>query len=45
MENGFVNELLAWVTANPGWSGALLFLIAFTESLVIVGIFLPGILH
>lgn len=32
-----------WITANPGWSGALIFVIAFIESLVVVGFFLPGI--
>ncbi len=44
MENGLLQDLLAWISENPGWSGVVLFLIAFVESLVIVGIFLPGIL-
>ncbi len=44
MDNGYLQELLNWISENPGWSGAVLFLIAFIESLVVVGIFLPGIL-
>jgi membrane protein DedA with SNARE-associated domain len=44
METGFVTELLAWISDNPTWAGAALFLIAFIESLVVVGFFLPGIL-
>jgi len=43
MENGFIQEILAWISDNPGWAGAVLFAVAFVESLVIVGIFLPGI--
>lgn len=44
MENGFVTELLAWISDNPAWAGLALFLVAFVESLVVVGFFLPGIL-
>jgi membrane protein DedA with SNARE-associated domain len=44
MDTGFVTELLAWISDNPTWAGAALFLIAFIESLVVVGFFLPGIL-
>lgn len=44
MENGFVTELLAWISDNPGWAGLALFIVAFAESLVVVGFFLPGIL-
>lgn len=44
METGFVTELLAWISDNPTWAGAALFAIAFIESLVVVGFFLPGIL-
>jgi len=36
--------LLNWVNANPGWSVFLVFLISFLESLVLIGILLPGIM-
>ncbi|MEM1411178.1 MAG: VTT domain-containing protein [Pseudomonadota bacterium] len=44
MENGLIADLLAWIADNPTWSGGVIFLIAFVESLVVVGFFLPGIL-
>lgn len=44
MDNGLIQELLNWIADHPAWSGAILFLIAFIESLVVVGFFLPGIL-
>lgn len=43
MDNGPLQELLRWIAENPGWAGGVLFLIALLESLVVVGIFLPGI--
>ena len=43
MENGFTQELLNWISENPGWAGLLIFLVAWIESLVVVGIVLPGI--
>jgi membrane protein DedA with SNARE-associated domain len=39
-----MQDIMNWITANPAWSGVAIFLIAFLESLVILGIFLPGIL-
>jgi len=41
---GWTQELLNWVSANPGWAIFLVFLISFLESLVLVGILLPGIM-
>ena len=34
--------LLDWIAAHPHASGAVVFLIAFSESLAIVGLFMPG---
>ncbi|HLF30826.1 MAG TPA: VTT domain-containing protein [Xanthomonadales bacterium] len=42
--SGWTNELLGWFNANPHWGWALVFVISFFESLVLVGILLPGIM-
>ncbi len=41
---GWTQELLNWVNANPGWGVLIVFLVAFFESLVLIGILLPGIM-
>lgn len=41
---GWTQALLAWVNANPGWGAMIVFLVSFAESLVLVGILLPGII-
>ena len=43
MDTSWTQDLLNWLGANPGWGFALVFLVAFMESLVLVGILLPGI--
>ena len=43
METGWTQELLNWLNAHPGWGFAIVFLVAFFESLVLIGILLPGI--
>lgn len=43
MESGWIQDLLNWITANPGWAGFAIFVLAFVESLIIIGILLPGI--
>ena len=43
MDAGWTEELLGWLHTHPGWGFALVFLVAFLESLVLVGILLPGI--
>lgn len=43
MESGWLQVILDWITANPGWAGFAIFLLAFLESLVIIGFLLPGI--
>jgi len=42
MESGWTQELLSWLNAHPGWGFAVVLLVAFFESLVLVGILLPG---
>ena len=44
MESGWTQELLGWLNAHPGWGVAIVFLIAFFESLALVGLLLPGIM-
>ncbi|MGV6825743.1 MAG: VTT domain-containing protein [bacterium] len=38
-----LNQALDWVNQNPGWAGLLVFLMAFSESLAVVGILVPGV--
>ncbi|KAF0191687.1 MAG: membrane-associated protein [Gammaproteobacteria bacterium] len=42
MDTSFLQALLDWVAHHPTWAGLLVFLIALTESLVIIGLFVPG---
>jgi membrane protein DedA with SNARE-associated domain len=44
VESGWTQELLGWLNAHPGWGVAIVFLVAFFESLALVGILLPGIM-
>lgn len=37
-----ISALFDWISANPGWAGVGVFLIAFFESLALVGLILPG---
>lgn len=43
MESGWLQGILDWIGLNPGWAGVVIFLIAFIESLVVIGFFVPGI--
>lgn len=43
MDTSWTQELLGWLNANPGWGFSIVFLVAFFESLVLIGILLPGI--
>jgi undecaprenyl-diphosphatase len=38
-----LQELLAWVSAHPHWAHLLVFLVALSESLAVVGIIVPGV--
>ena len=44
MDSGWTQELLSWLNAHPGWGILIVFLVSFFESLVLVGILLPGIM-
>ena len=44
METGWTQDLLNWLNLHPAWGVAVVFLVAFLESLALVGILLPGIL-
>lgn len=44
METGWTQDLLDWLSANPGWAGFWVFVMAFVESLAFVGILVPGII-
>jgi len=37
-----LHDLLAWVHAHPAWAGVAVFLVALSESLVVVGLVVPG---
>lgn len=40
----YLDILLDWVGAHAAWAGPLVFLVAFLESLVLVGLIMPGAL-
>ena len=42
MVPAWLQPLLDWITQNPNWSGAIVFLIAMSESLLIIGGIIPG---
>jgi undecaprenyl-diphosphatase len=44
MESGWTQDLLNWLGAHPGWGFVVVLLVALFESLVLVGILLPGML-
>jgi membrane protein DedA with SNARE-associated domain/membrane-associated phospholipid phosphatase len=44
MDSGWTQELLNWLNLHPAWGVAMVFLVSFLESLVLVGILLPGIM-
>ncbi len=37
-----LQPLFHWLAAHPGWAGIFVFLIALTESLLVVGLIVPG---
>jgi undecaprenyl-diphosphatase len=44
MDTGWTQDLLNWLSANPGWAGFWVFVMSFVESLAFVGILVPGII-
>lgn len=43
-DSSWVNDLMAWIGEHRAWSGPIVFFIALIESLILVGILIPGIL-
>ncbi|MDY6841971.1 MAG: DedA family protein, partial [Pseudomonadota bacterium] len=43
MSSAWLNDLSAWLSLHPGWLAVALFSTAFTESLAIAGIIVPGV--
>lgn len=39
-----LQTVLNWATLNPGWSGLIVFAISLSESLIVVGLFIPGVI-
>lgn len=37
-----IQPLLDWTTQHPYWAGAAVFLVSLAESLVVIGLFIPG---
>lgn len=44
MDWDWTQDLLAWTSQHPGWTSLVVFAVACVESLVVVGILVPGIL-
>jgi len=44
MDIAHFNALIAWIAQHPEWAYATVFLAAFSESLAVVGLFVPGAL-
>lgn len=44
MDTDWTQDLLNWLSANPGWAGFWVFVMSFVESLAFVGILVPGII-
>lgn len=43
MEYESIQPILQWISEHPSWSGFIVFLISLSESLAIVGLFVPGV--
>jgi membrane protein DedA with SNARE-associated domain len=43
MDLATFQPLFHWITAHPTWAGLVVFVIAFSESLVVVGLAVPGV--
>jgi membrane protein DedA with SNARE-associated domain len=42
MQDGLIAPALAWIEAQAGWAPLAVFMVAFIESLPLIGLFLPG---
>lgn len=38
-----LDSLISWVNAHPHWAGVVVFLVAFSESLALIGMIVPGV--
>ncbi|MEN8174550.1 MAG: bifunctional DedA family/phosphatase PAP2 family protein [Pseudomonadota bacterium] len=38
-----IQQLVAWVGQYPGWAAAVVFVVAFVESLAVAGVLVPGV--
>lgn len=43
MQNAWLESMIAWIGANPQAAGALIFLIAFCDALIVLGIVVPAL--
>ncbi len=44
MESGWTQDLLGWLNTHPVWGVSIVFMVAFFESLALIGLLLPGIM-
>lgn len=42
MDFQILQSFIDWMQQHPAWAGVVVFLVAFSESLVLVGLFVPG---
>lgn len=43
MNLDFLQPLLDWISQHPAWAATFVFLVAFSESLAVIGLFMPGV--
>jgi membrane protein DedA with SNARE-associated domain/membrane-associated phospholipid phosphatase len=43
MQNGWLDHIVAWIAANPIAAGGVIFLIAFCDSVIVLGIVVPAL--
>lgn len=43
MDSTFYSAIFDWISAHPHWAAVAVFLVAFSESLALVGLFMPGV--
>jgi undecaprenyl-diphosphatase len=40
--SGLISDLITWLSLNPAWGGIAVFCIAGIESILVIGLFIPG---
>jgi membrane protein YqaA with SNARE-associated domain len=43
MQNGWLDHIVAWISANPIAAGGVIFLIAFCDAVIVLGIVVPAL--